>query len=80
MNRNHRTLSCLTKELSNPNYSPVDMKVNHLLNMCLLQLAECFVNKGNNKITELAIPKIFVSSLFTPVKKRNSLCSGKHVK
>ena len=74
MNRNHRTLFCLTKELSNPNYSPVDMKVNHLLNMCLLQLAECFVK------CKLAIPKIFVSSLFTPVKNRNSLCSGKHVK
>jgi hypothetical protein len=49
MNRNNRTLFCLTKELSNPNYSPVDMKVNHLLNMCLLQLAECFVNSPFQK-------------------------------
>jgi hypothetical protein len=49
MNRNHRTLFCLTKELSNPNYSPVDMKVYHLFNMCLLQLAECFVNSPFQK-------------------------------
>ena len=29
---------------------------------------------------KLAIPKLFVSSLFTPVKKRNIFCSGEHVK
>jgi hypothetical protein len=29
---------------------------------------------------KLAISKLFVSSLFTPVKKSNILCSGEHVK
>jgi hypothetical protein len=49
-----------------------DTKVNDLFNMCLL--------KGGRLLATLAIPKICVSSLFTPVMKINILCSGEHVK
>ena len=65
VNRNLMTLYCLTKRCSN--YLPVYMKVNYLL--------ICFYLK-----CKLAIRKIFMSSLFSPVKKRNILCSGEHVK
>jgi hypothetical protein len=56
------------KPLSNPNYSPVYIKVNYLFNLCLFKVSQLFCKH--------AIPKICVSSLFSPVKKRNMLCSG----
>ena len=60
-------LYCLTKRCSN--YLPVYMKVNYLL-ICVY--LKCFY--------KLAIRKIFMSSLFSPVKKRPILYSGEHVK
>ena len=66
VNRNLRTLYCLIKRY--PNYLPVYMKVNYYLFCVLLK---CFC--------KLAIRKILMSSLFSPVKKINMLCSGEHV-
>ena len=57
------------KPLSNPNYSPVYIKVNYLFNLCLFKVSQLFFGKH-------ATPKICVSSLLSPVKKRNMLCSG----
>ena len=67
VNRNLMILYCLTKRCSN--YLPVYMKVNYLL-ICVY--LKCFY--------KLAIRKIFMSSLFSPVKKRPILYSGEHVK
>ena len=64
--RNLRTL--LEKTLSNPNCSPVYMKINYLFNLCLFKVGRLFCKLG--------ITKLFVSSLFSSVKKRNILCSG----
>ena len=61
------TLYCLTKRC--PNYLPVYMKANNFLIFVYLK---CFCKLG--------IRKIFMSLLFSPVKKRNILCSGEHVK
>jgi hypothetical protein len=58
VNRNLMTLCCLTNCC--PNYLPVYMKVNYFL-ICVY--LKCFC--------KLAIRKIFMSSLFSPVKKRN---------
>ena len=67
VNRNLMTLYCLTKCC--PYYLPVYMKVNNFL-ICVYLSVFC----------KLAIRKMFMSSLFSPVKKRNILCSGEHVK
>jgi hypothetical protein len=48
------------------NYIRVNMKVKYLFNMCLLKVGRMLCN--------LVIPKLFVSSLFNPVMKRNVLC------
>ena len=69
MNLNIRTLFDHT--LSNSNYLLVYMKVNYI---CILLI---FVWPT---VLYAHHPKIFVSSLFTQVKKRNILCSGDHVK
>jgi hypothetical protein len=61
MTRNLGIIYCLTKQLSNPNYIPVNMKVKYLFNMCLLKVGRMFC--------KLVIPKICVSSLFSPVMK-----------
>ena len=67
VNRDPMTLYCLTKRC--PNYLPDYMKVNYFL-ICVY--LKCFC--------KLDIRKIFMSSLFSPVKKRNIVCSGEHVK
>ena len=67
VNRNLMTLYCLTKRC--PNYLTVYMKVNIFL-ICVHLKWFC----------KLAIRKIFMSPLFSPVKKRNILCSGELVK
>jgi hypothetical protein len=64
VNRNLMTLCCLTNCC--PNYLPVYMKVNYFL-ICVY--LKCFC--------KLAIRKIFMSSLFSPVKKRNIFCSDR---
>jgi hypothetical protein len=66
VNRNLLTLYCLTKRC--PNYLPVYMKVNYFL-ICVY--FKCFC--------KIAIRKIFMSLLFSPVKKINILCSEEHV-
>ena len=70
MKRNLRTSYYLTKCC--PNYLPVYMKVNYFFNLCKYYLMGFFC--------KLAIRIILMSSLFSPVKKRNNLYSGEHVK
>jgi hypothetical protein len=62
VNRNLRTLFCLTKQLSNPNYLPVYIKYNFLE-----ELADCFVRSPT---------KIYGFSLLCSVTKIYILCTG----
>ena len=60
------------KTLSNPNYLPLYMTVDYLFHLCLF--------KVGRQLCKLAIPTIYVSSIFSQVQKRNILCSGEYVK
>ena len=62
VSRNLKALFCLTKCCQiHPNYLPVYMEVNYFFNMCLLNVWRL--------LCKLAIPKIFVSSVFCPIIK-----------
>ena len=60
------------KTMVNTIYLPVYMKVNYLLTLCLFKVRRLFC--------KLAIPNNICVFVICPRKRRNSLCSGKHVK
>ena len=63
----------IDKMLANPNYIPVYMKVHYLFTLCLFKVLF-------GRLLSSPFQNIFVSSLFSPIKRSNILCTGEHGK